>query len=208
MKRTMLDIEALGTAPGFIVLSIGAVSFDETGRIHSEFYVNIDKTTSIAAGLKLDPVTAAWWRQQSKEAQAALLVDPKPLAKALDAFRIWFFKQDAPTVWCQGANFDAPVLEGAFDAAGVEVPWKFWNVRDTRTVYDLFDFDTRTVARGGAKHNALDDARHQVRLLTAALRNGRKPVAALAPKAEPVRDDKHFDDAMANDVFDMGDIFE
>lgn len=202
MSHIMLDIETLGRAPGFIVLSIGAVAFDLSGKTFGEFYVNIARTSSVDAGLKVDPETSRWWQEQPEAARAALQIDVQPLGKSLDAFRMWFAKQGGVQVWGQGASFDPPILEGAFKAAGVPVPWKFWNVRDTRTVYDLFDFDTRTVAMGGVKHNALDDARHQVKLVAAALRKGRMPTA---PATAPARDDKHFDDALAND--DIGSIF-
>ena len=49
------------------------------------------------------------------------------------------------------------------DALDVEAPWKYWDVRDTRTIYELARFDLRSLKRSnGVHHNALDDAKHQV----------------------------------------------
>lgn len=174
MKNTMLDIETFGTSPGSVIRSIGAVAFELTGEIGETFYVNVDKQSCLSAGLVVDPNTEKWWGEQSPAAQKAFLVDPKPLKEALAAYTNWLVRQ-GPIVWSQGANFDPPVLEAAYKAVGLPVPWRFYNVRDTRTVYDVFGFDTRDLMRTRVHHNALDDTLHQVALVAAAIAKGRKP---------------------------------
>jgi hypothetical protein len=177
----MLDIETFGTRPGSIIRSIGAAVFDLTGPVGKTFYVNVEPKSCLAAGLVIDPATEKGWAEQSAAAQKALLVHPLALKNALEAFSAWFRAQSAPIVWSQGANFDPPLLEAAYTAVGMSAPWKFYNVRDTRTVYHVFGFDTRDLVGVRTHHNALDDAIHQVALVAAALRNGRpatsKPVA-------------------------------
>ena len=85
MRHLMLDLETLGTTPGCVVLSIGAVEFDLDG-IKSEFRAHIDVDSSTALGLKVDARTVMWWLDQSKEAQNALLqADPFPIHGVLDA---------------------------------------------------------------------------------------------------------------------------
>lgn len=175
MKNTMLDIETFGTSPGSVIRSIGAVAFELTGEIGETFYVNVDKQSCLSAGLVVDPNTEKWWGEQSPAAQKAFLVDPKPLKVALEQFASWLLAQNAPTIWSQGANFDPPVLEAAYRALGKETPWRFYNVRDTRTIYDVFGFDTRDLMRTRVHHNALDDTLHQVALVAAAVAKGRKP---------------------------------
>ena len=173
----MLDLETLGTEPGCVVLSIGAVVFDpQTKDVGREFYVNICPDDSTDHGLKTDPRTVEWWSQQSQEAQDALKTDRRILNEALDEFTAWLhhesgFSCEQPRIWCQGATFDAPILEAAYKALGQWAPWKFWNVRDTRTVYDLADFDHNSIEREGTYHNALDDAKHQVLCVQRALRD-------------------------------------
>jgi hypothetical protein len=185
MKNTMLDIETFGTSPGSVIRSIGAATFELTGEIGKTFYVNVDKQSCLSAGLVVDPKTEQWWAEQSASAQKAFLVDPQPLKIALEQFSSWFFAQQAPIIWSQGANFDPPLLEAAYRALGKETPWKFYNVRDTRTVYDVFGFDTRDLMRARVHHNALDDTIHQVALVAAAIGKGRAPLPA-KPKYEGI----------------------
>ena len=81
----MLDIEALGSKPGSVILSIGAVKF-AGGKILHEFYRRIDPQSCIDAGLKIDVDTVMWWMKQSKEARDALGTGTMPLTDALDGF--------------------------------------------------------------------------------------------------------------------------
>lgn len=184
MNHVMLDLETFGTAPGSVIRSIGAVEFDLSGATGKTFHLNIDEKSCLDVGLVKDPSTVAWWSQQAKAAQDALLVDPKPLRNAAVQFGQWFTgTAKATCVWGHGASFDPVLWEAACRAAGVSVmPWRFFNVRDTRTVFDLFDFDLRDVPRTGTHHSALDDALYQVKCLGLALRKGRAPTAA--PQAE------------------------
>lgn len=171
MKDVMLDLETFGKAPGCAVRSIGAVFFDLRGDFGPEFYRNIDHASCLDVGLVVDPDTAAWWKRQEASAQQALLIDPQPLRNVAMEFANWFSAKGGERVWCQGANFDAPIWDAACVALNKPVPWKYYNVRDTRTAYDLYNFDPRSVSRAGTYHNALDDAKHQaVCVQTAVLR--------------------------------------
>jgi hypothetical protein len=177
MQHIMLDLETFGTKPGCALRSIGAVAFDLDGTIGEEFYLNIDRQSCLDAGLTIDPDTLAWWERQSPEAQAALLVDPHPLAGVVAGFHAWFKQQGGVFVWSHGGNFDEPIWCAAALAVGVRVPWKFWNARCTRTAYHLTDFDPRSIPRQGTYHNARDDARYQARCVIEALR---RPLLAQA----------------------------
>lgn len=175
MTHVMLDLETFGTAPGSVIRSIGAVVFDLDGNIGNEFYANIDSETCREAGLTVDPKTVAWWAKQSREAQNSLLVNPQSLGFVVADFHGWFITNgDWHTrVWSQGANFDPALWEAAALAVKELVPWKFYNVRDTRTAYEIGKFDDKTIAREGTYHNALDDCKHQVRCVAAAIAKGR-----------------------------------
>ena len=169
MNHVMFDIETLGKKAGCIVLSIGACKFDPRGEGHGDtFYRNIDPYDSRDNyGLNVDPSTAAWWEEQSEESRNQLTVDRVPLREALNAFTKWY---KADGVWAQGAAFDFPIVTELYERIGQQPPWKYWSVRDTRTVYDICGFDPRTVKRKGTYHNALDDAIHQVSLVQKALK--------------------------------------
>lgn len=169
MKHVMLDLETMGTRPGSVILSIGAVFFDLNGATGETFYRNISGKSCIDAGLKVDPKTREWWSRQSAEARAAVTTDQRPLDQVATDFSNWFRARGGVFVWGQGASFDPPLWEAASEATGRSAPWRFWNIRDTRTVYDVFGFDAKSFPRDGTYHNALDDALHQVKCVAAAL---------------------------------------
>ena len=68
MSNLMLDIETLGTGPNSVILSIGAVEFDETGVI-SKFYEAIDPESCTDWGLQIDARTVLWWMDQNDAAR-------------------------------------------------------------------------------------------------------------------------------------------
>lgn len=171
LNNVMLDLETWGTRPGCAIRSVGAVTFDPYGTsTGDEFYLNIDDASCASAKLHKDPDTVRWWSQQSREAQDSLLRDPVPLRKVAVAFCGWWRKSRGIFLWGQGANFDGVLWEHALRAVDHAPPWRFYDTRDTRTAYDMGQFDSRTIKRRGTYHNALDDAKHQVACVQAAYR--------------------------------------
>jgi hypothetical protein len=163
MQDVMVDLETLGTLPGSVILSIGAVAFDEFGVAEEGFYRAIRRDSCEAAGLQVSAETQAWWDKQSLEARA-VLVDRSAvsLEDALRRFNEWIAHvSDSPDVrvWGNGANFDNPLLACAYDAVNVKPLYKFWNERCYRTVKNQYP-DIKLI-REGTYHNALDDARCQ-----------------------------------------------
>ena len=169
MKDVMLDLETFGLNPGCAVRSIGAVIFDPKGGVGRTFYKNICQDSCKDAKLTSDPRTIDWWAQQSAAAQDIFAVDPQKLVNVVTQFAYWFNSNKIERVWAQGANFDPGIWEAACRSIGHAAPWKFWNVRDTRTAYDLFKFNEKSIKREGTYHNALDDAKHQVKCVQTAL---------------------------------------
>jgi 3' exoribonuclease, RNase T-like len=80
----------------------------------------------------------------------------------------WFIECKIQKVWSHGAVFDVPLWQEAICAVTSEAPWKHWNVRDTRTLYELAGLDVRTMQRKGVEHSALDDANFQIDCVAAA----------------------------------------
>lgn len=168
LRDVMIDIETLGTAPGCAILSIGAVMFGPSG-LGETFYATVLVQSCTDAGLVIDAGTVAWWMSQSDQARAAAFAaDGLPLSAALNALSAWFLQQAAERPWCHGATFDIPVLEAAYKACRMLPPWRYWNVRDTRTLYDLAGVKVDRSA--GEHHNALDDAINQATAAAKALR--------------------------------------
>jgi len=168
MSDVMLDSETLGTTPGSAILSIGAVMFGPAG-LGETFYSAIDLASCTAVGLTIDPATVQWWMRQSDEARAAAFPDDAaPHTQVLLAFQAWVVSQEARYPWCHGAGFDVPLLDAAYKACGLTSPWEFWNVRDTRTLYDVAG--VKVDRKAGTHHHALDDAINQAEAASRALR--------------------------------------
>ena len=155
--RVMLDIETLGTEPGAAILSIGAVRFD-AGELGATFHESIDIVSCEKAGLSIDAETLRWWLEQDDDA-TDVLTDGHDLRHILDEFGGWF--ADADEIWANSPSFDCAILEAAYDAVGLEVPWEFWQTRDFRTLKNLPG--APDIDHDGTEHDALDDAKHQAR---------------------------------------------
>lgn len=181
MKHVMIDLETMGTDAGCAIISIGAVAFDPlSGHMdESSFYEAVSLKSCMDIGLTVDPGTVLWWMQQSDEARKAASAGVTMLPRVLADFTGWFTGKGAQFLWCHGATFDAPILAAAYKAAGHQLPWKFWDVRDTRTIYDLAN--VRPDRSAGTHHNALDDAKTQALAVIDAYRKlGIVPTCAAA----------------------------
>ena len=167
----MIDLETWGTRPGCAIRSIGAISFEPLGtKQGGGFYANVSRESCEEAGLHVEPKTEAWWAEQSSEARARLESEQRPLKEVLEELQEKFARSGVEQIWSQGAGFDVPIWEAAAHALGLQVPWKFWNVRDTRTIYWAADLDIRSVPREGTHHDALEDARYQVKCVQVAMK--------------------------------------
>jgi hypothetical protein len=168
--HVMTDIETLGKRPGCVVLSAAFVRFSDEAQVT----LNLSIPDQQALGLEIDEETAAWWRDQEAKhpgAWAAATANPTPLAAALAYIAQWLGwarGSDELSIWCHGAPFDCPILEELFRRAGIKCPWEFWQVRDTRTLYDLALIRKEDFAVP-PPHIALNDCIGQTRAANAAL---------------------------------------
>lgn len=194
-KRVMVDLETLGTRPGCVILSIGAVVFDEEDKmLGRKFYVEINQNSCTELGLYVDPSTMEWWKKQDLEARRVLYATSGTLGRslpdALEMFGNWLEAAFSPNwssmagepsydpsklkdveIWGNGSDFDNAILAAAYRATNLPQPWQFYNSRCYRTLKNLFP-QHKMAKRIGTHHNALDDAesqaRHAIVLLRAA----------------------------------------
>jgi hypothetical protein len=134
--------------------------------------INLSIPEQEALGMVKDPATAEWWATQDNRAWQAATANPLPLATALPYIGQWLQWATAGQdwlIWCHGATFDCPLLEELFRRAGVPCPWKFWQVRCTRTLYDLACVNLKDFPYP-PPHVALNEAISQTRALNAAFR--------------------------------------
>ena len=158
-KHLMVDLETLATSPNAQILTIGAVTFNPNGyEVYNEFYLRVDVDSCSTLDTYVDDSTIKWWADQDKAAQDEAF-DPSnrvDIKEAMDKF--YKFCMGSSRFWSHGAAFDIVILEHYFRKLGKPYPWNFWDVRDTRTLFDLgFDPDMPQ----GSKHDALQDAIRQ-----------------------------------------------
>lgn len=187
MNHLMIDLETMGTRFDAPILAIGAVQFDpDTGKIGAKFYHRVSIDDSFKFG-KPSGSTVKWWMQQGDAARKEVVSGSSPLRDALEKLKGLVF--DGTQVWGNGSTFDISILEYAYGRCLSEpAPWKFWNVRDCRTISELCKgaLEVSDVKRDADEtaHTAIGDALYQARWVSAMWRHLRGQ-----PKSELVSDD-------------------
>lgn len=174
----MVDLETMGSGPDAPIVSIGAVYFDpSTGNTGAEFYQVVSLESSMSFGMKPDASTIQWWLKQSSEARSAILVDEALGLRETLELLADFIAENAANgshtvqLWGNGCSFDNVILRRAYALTETPFSVPFWNDRDVRTIVELgksvginprFDIPFE-----GDMHNALSDARHHVKYVSA-----------------------------------------
>ena len=162
--HAMIDIETLGTMPNSVVLTVGAVKFDPFTNIepHAPKLWKLDIDEQDAKGRFVDDKTIEWWSKQDAEIQERSFTD-EGRVKNLDFMKdmnAWLTGCD--TIWAQGPQFDMVILENLYRQMKQPLPWNFWQVRDSRTLFSMMPQDPRKAIRTDA-HNALADCYYQAK---------------------------------------------
>ena len=163
MLHCMIDVESLGTQPGSVMCSLGAVAFDASG-IHGHFYQAVSIKSCLDKGLVVDAGALKFWlTETSNSMRAALFEKPIGLKEALHEFDQFWQRYECKWLWAHGSDFDIPLLSACYAAAGYGEfrPWKFRDDRDTRTLYSLVPAGRVNVQRTTEGHHALRDAEYQ-----------------------------------------------
>lgn len=170
MNHFMIDIETLGTAPGSVITSIGAVRFDPDGdTLGSSMQVHVRAESCVQSGMQIDAGTVLWWLGQSDIAREAFVHGQRATAvvlpQALALLYEWLHTSAGePVVWGNGATFDIVMLEDAYRRCHMTPRWKYRNVRCYRTVLAEFGIESDWV-KPEVAHDALSDAVAQAKTL-------------------------------------------
>jgi hypothetical protein len=172
IPSVMVDLETLGTNPRSPILELACVVFTtEGGEVEDvpPFYAQIDLASyePLKDQFEIDYGTVKWWAGKSN--CKYVFSGETPLRDALLGMSLWWskhFRLQNPAIYSQGSDFDFPILKHAFVAAGLEkhIPWKFWNQRDTRTIYSIPGRKALTEPKEVA-HSALRDCRDQISMV-------------------------------------------
>lgn len=163
----MIDIETIGVAPGATILTIAAQSFDPfgTGYYPRHYYARISLESQ--ENRTIDDSTLEWWATQPAVVREEAFNDEGrvPLDQALDELGklIW----NSKFLWCQGPTFDCTILEHAYKSYRKTLPWKYFMVRDSRTIFSCWPDQPIPPTT----HHALEDCRRQIGMLQNTLRH-------------------------------------
>ena len=76
----------------------------------------------------------------------------------IKTINIWSVGVDV--FWCQGPLFDYAILQNLYKQLGQPVPWQYWQIRDSRTLFSLVP---KTNEQRTGLHNALADCYYQAK---------------------------------------------
>lgn len=161
LNHVMLDIETFGTKSNSVIAAISAVYFDlESGDTGLEFNCLVDIQSCIDVGLKIDISTLKWWMGQSDQAREIVISGNEKIKHALEKFSN--FVGDNKYIWGNSARFDLGILQNAYDACNIPIPWDFRKELDVRTLVFLNPTIKENFEYKGIKHNAIDDCKNQI----------------------------------------------
>ena len=176
-NNIMIDIETLSTANNASILTIGAVKFSRTNfKVTSKFYKRISHESNEYFNRHFDENTVNWWNSQDEEARKEIFdkKDRINLSLALQELSI-FIGNSRAKIWANGICFDITILESAYEACDLNVPWRYWNIMDVRTVYEIGNLNLNNFKREnnllGQHHNALADCECQLKAMEQAFDN-------------------------------------
>lgn len=160
--HAMIDLETLGTGPDCVVLTIGGVKFNPNtiSSPREELYHKFEVDEQLNKGRTTLESTLEWWGKQEESVREEALGDSNrtPVLEVLHALNKWCVGVD--TIWCQGPAFDIVILENLFKQYNHHIPWPFWKIKDSRTLFGIMPKDPRK-AIDFAAHNALEDCKVQ-----------------------------------------------
>ena len=175
--HVMIDSETLSTTPNACILTIGAVTFDPygTGVLEKlELRPEVEEQLTVH-NRDVSDATVDWWSKQAEEIRNDVMGDHDrvPFKDCMDA--LYKFCWNKKAVWSHGSVFDVMLMQSAWDQLKMSYPWEYYNIRDTRTLYDIAGVNLKDPKyKTKTTHRAIDDAEHQVIVLQDAYKKLKK----------------------------------
>lgn len=176
----MVDIESMDmNSDDGTIIQLSAVKFNMlTGNIYSEFnmYVDISKQDLVAGSGSIK-----WWLEDNQKVNVLRNIVRKGKnseKEVIIQFNQWLVKdektKDNIYLWGNGILDDNRVLRAKFNKYNVLSNVRYNNHRDVRTLVDIVSEKTGKTQYeifgdsmdGKVSHNALNDAKFQVRLVS------------------------------------------
>lgn len=162
--HAMIDLETLGTKPNCVILTLGAIKFNTltADEPNNGIYQKFDIDQQDKLGRSQDESTIEWWGKQAKNIQDEAFGEDGRISLEQCTKELNKFLVGVDVVWAQGPVFDIVILENLYQQLGLPLPWNFWQIRDSRTLFSLLPEDPRKAIRQEA-HNALADCYFQAK---------------------------------------------
>ena len=160
--HAMIDLETLGTKPDCVILTLGAIKFDPftNEEPHSGLYQKLDIDEQDKLKRTQDESTIEWWGKQTQSVQEEAFSEEGRISLDQMTKEINKFLVGVDVVWAQGPAFDIVILENLYQQLGLPIPWNFWQIRDSRTLFSLLSKAPGKAIQQEA-HNALADCYYQ-----------------------------------------------
>ena len=159
----MIDLETLSTNPNATILTVGGVKFDPYTMAEPSqgMYFRVDVDSQTEMGRDVMQETVNWWSKQPKEISDEAFSDDNRASLDDMIKKINKFSVGVDVFWCQGPLFDYAILQDIYKQLGYPVPWQYWQIRDSRTLFSLVPKDPDEKRTG--LHNALEDCYFQAK---------------------------------------------
>lgn len=170
-----IDIETLGTAENAIVISIGAVVFNNDialSTFNRQFYEILDLKDQENQKRTVSTDTVLWWMKQSETAKAALIETNRTSTyKVLTSLNSFIQEHAVNYAWAKSPSFDLVILESLYKNFSMQfaIDFRYW--MDIRTIIQI-----RKACKLNeisqfkeTKHDALNDAFHQAKIVNETL---------------------------------------
>lgn len=163
MIHGMIDLETLSTNPNATILTVGGVKFDPYTMAEPSqgMYFRVDVNSQTEMGRDVMQETVNWWSKQPKEISDEAFSDDNRASLDDMIKKINKFSVGVDVFWCQGPLFDYAILQDIYKQLGYPVPWQYWQIRDSRTLFSLVPKDPDEKRTG--LHNALEDCYFQAK---------------------------------------------
>ncbi|MBR7685885.1 3'-5' exonuclease [Acinetobacter nosocomialis] len=160
MNRLMLDFETLDIGECPVILSMGAVVFNED-EIIDQISAKIDQKSCLKIGCTISQSTLDWWDQQTPKAKEMTFGGTTPIDEAMLMIIALYKEHWCSEIWSRGAIADIRWTNNILDKLGYQKPWKYWEEMCFRT---FLKYSPQVeVTYEGELHNALDDAINQAK---------------------------------------------
>lgn len=163
--HAMIDLETLDVTPSATVLSLGAVKFNPytTDEPTDELYLKISVDDQDRLKRTTSDSTIEWWSKQDPKImeEAFDQTDALTVENALNKLTKWVWGVDK--IWGHGYGFDLTIIEDMYRCVGKPIPYNFWQVMDSRTLFSVLKNGDPRKKMQTDLHNALADAYYQAK---------------------------------------------